>query len=213
MLSKMDFEFKPRGWVHVKGKGNMLTYLVVGKKMRFSSEVQPQLNSRNTFASVVYGMIKRRHNSAKNKPGNFLTLTVIISINSKNISLFKAAVHQEFTVNSLAFSSNEFPRVWRQSFNQFSPPLNTHHHQSSPSREIRVTGKDRQKALQTLSENSFLQHKLRHASEGNEFKEKKRNLSYHSTLEVSKSCQETPFHSHTARKMTNIPENQDEMKN
>ena len=68
MLSKTEFECIPQGWVYVKGKGKMLTYFIVGKR-NFKLQDQTKSNNRSSFASVVYGLIKRRHNSAKTRSG------------------------------------------------------------------------------------------------------------------------------------------------
>lgn len=69
MLSKKEFEFVPQGWVHIKGRGKMLTYIIAGKR-GFQLQDQPKFNNRSSFASVVYGMMKRRHSSAKSGPIN-----------------------------------------------------------------------------------------------------------------------------------------------
>jgi hypothetical protein len=54
------FRFQTRGLVHVKGKGEMETYLVVGKETGSPAGVQRQPSSRSSLAAVVYGMVRAR---------------------------------------------------------------------------------------------------------------------------------------------------------
>ena len=52
--------------MQVKGKGEMQTYLVVGKETGSPAGVQRQPSSRSSLAAVVYGMVRarRRHTTS-----------------------------------------------------------------------------------------------------------------------------------------------------
>lgn len=67
ILSARGYRLQPRGLVQVKGKGEMQTYLVVGKEMGSPKGVHRQPSSRSSLAAVVYGMVRarRRHTTAK----------------------------------------------------------------------------------------------------------------------------------------------------
>jgi len=60
VLCVRGFRFQTRGLVHVKGKGEMETYLVVGKETGSPAGVQRQPSSRSSLAAVVYGMVRAR---------------------------------------------------------------------------------------------------------------------------------------------------------
>jgi len=53
--------------VQVKGKGEMQTYLVLGKEMGSPAGVHRQPSSRSSISAVIYGMVqaRKRHNSTK----------------------------------------------------------------------------------------------------------------------------------------------------
>lgn len=67
ILSVRGYRLQPRGLVQVKGKGEMQTYLVVGKEMGSPKGVHRQPSSRSSLAAVVYGMVRarRRHTTTK----------------------------------------------------------------------------------------------------------------------------------------------------
>ncbi|XP_046654738.1 adenylate cyclase type 8-like [Daphnia pulicaria] len=60
ILSERGYRLQPRGLVQVKGKGEMQTYLVVGKEMGSPKGVHRQPSSRSSLAVVVYGMVRAR---------------------------------------------------------------------------------------------------------------------------------------------------------
>jgi adenylate cyclase 8 len=62
ILSERGYIVKERGLIQVKGKGEMLTFYVLGRKIsrswRFGRTVSLQGN--NSLAEVVYGMVRAR---------------------------------------------------------------------------------------------------------------------------------------------------------
>lgn len=56
--------------VKVKGKGEMQTYLVVGKESVSPKGVHRQVSCRSSLAAVVYGLVRaRRRRNNVDKPG------------------------------------------------------------------------------------------------------------------------------------------------
>lgn len=72
VLCVRGFCFETRGLVDVKGKGQMETYLVVGKEIGSPAGVQRQPSSRSSLAAVVYGMVRaRRKHTIRGIPTGF----------------------------------------------------------------------------------------------------------------------------------------------
>ncbi|RWS13387.1 adenylate cyclase type 8-like protein, partial [Dinothrombium tinctorium] len=60
ILEEQGFRVKYRGLIPVKGKGEMETYYVLGKKIERSKSFGRQQNTENSLAAVVYGMVQVR---------------------------------------------------------------------------------------------------------------------------------------------------------
>jgi adenylate cyclase 8 len=75
ILSERGYIVKERGLIQVKGKGEMLTFYVLGRKIsrswRFGRTVSLQGN--NSLAEVVYGMVRarKRRKTTKGKTNHF----------------------------------------------------------------------------------------------------------------------------------------------
>ena len=59
ILSDRGYVVKERGIIYVKGKGNMRTYFILGRKIsrRYGRRIG---NANNSLAEVVYGMVRAR---------------------------------------------------------------------------------------------------------------------------------------------------------
>lgn len=71
ILSERGYRMQPRGLVKVKGKGEMQTYLVIGKEMGSPKGVHRQPSNRSSLAAVVYGMVRARRRQTTAKQGKF----------------------------------------------------------------------------------------------------------------------------------------------
>ncbi|KZS05949.1 putative Adenylyl cyclase [Daphnia magna] len=69
ILSERGYRMQPRGLVKVKGKGEMQTYLVIGKEMGSPKGVHRQPSNRSSLAAVVYGMVRARRRQTTAKQG------------------------------------------------------------------------------------------------------------------------------------------------
>ncbi|XP_046634462.1 adenylate cyclase type 8-like [Daphnia pulicaria] len=64
ILSERGYKLQSRGFVQVKGKGQMETYFVLGKETSSTTGVVRQQTSvRNSWAAVVYRMASRNHST------------------------------------------------------------------------------------------------------------------------------------------------------
>jgi len=63
------YEAEFRGSISVKGKGEMQTYFVVGKKGAVTNTLSRQSSQISSLATVVYGMVqaRRRQNTVKKR--------------------------------------------------------------------------------------------------------------------------------------------------
>lgn len=63
------YETEFRGSIAVKGKGEMKTYFVVGKKGAVKNNLSRQSSQVSSLATVVYGMVqaRRRQNTVKKR--------------------------------------------------------------------------------------------------------------------------------------------------
>ena len=61
ILKERGYQVKERGKIPVKGKGEMLTYYVLGRKISRSWHLGRTINQgNNSLAEVVYGMVRAR---------------------------------------------------------------------------------------------------------------------------------------------------------
>ena len=60
--------------VKVKGKGEMQTYLVIGKESGSPKGVHRQASCRSSLAAVVGCLVRARRRRIEEKPGNFMLL-------------------------------------------------------------------------------------------------------------------------------------------
>lgn len=69
ILMDRGYEAEFRGSIAVKGKGEMKTYFVVGKKGAVANNLSRQSSQISSLATVVYGMVqaRRRQNTVKKR--------------------------------------------------------------------------------------------------------------------------------------------------
>lgn len=69
ILMDRGYETEFRGSIAVKGKGEMKTYFVVGKKGAVANNLSRQSSQISSLATVVYGMVqaRRRQNTVKKR--------------------------------------------------------------------------------------------------------------------------------------------------
>lgn len=69
ILMDRGYEAEFRGLIAVKGKGEMKTYFVVGKKGAVANALSRQSSQISSLATVVYGMVqaRRRQNTVKKR--------------------------------------------------------------------------------------------------------------------------------------------------
>ena len=83
---------KERGIINVKGKGDMLTFYVIGRKISRSWRFGKTVNQgNNSLAEVVYGMVrarKRRTARRKGKGRDYLLTTPERAHRSQFLSFF-----------------------------------------------------------------------------------------------------------------------------
>ena len=91
ILSERGYIVKERGLIQVKGKGEMLTFYVLGRKIsrswRFGRTVSLQGN--NSLAEVVYGMVRARKRRKTTKGNQVISESVCFSSNAHIINLLK----------------------------------------------------------------------------------------------------------------------------
>lgn len=60
-MAERGYVVKERGVINVKGKGEMLTFYVIGRKISRSWRFGKTVNQgNNSLAEVVYGMVRHR---------------------------------------------------------------------------------------------------------------------------------------------------------
>ncbi len=74
ILAERGYVVKERGVISVKGKGEMLTFYVIGRKISRSGRFGKTLNQgNNSLAEVVYGMVRaRKRRTARRGKGKTL---------------------------------------------------------------------------------------------------------------------------------------------
>ena len=95
ILSERGYRLQPRGLVQVKGKGEMQTYLVVGKEMGSPKGVHRQPSSRSSLAAVVYGMVRARRRQTTAKQGKIKGNNELTSNRNfvTRFSLYRQIIH------------------------------------------------------------------------------------------------------------------------
>lgn len=131
ILSERGYRMQPRGLVKVKGKGEMQTYLVIGKEMGSPKGVHRQPSNRSSLAAVVYGMVRARRRQTTAKQGKFkwrpstrhvrviesnINLPAITTFRSPYVSSSGAAVTQDFDSASSCYVIVERVRCTRSSW-------------------------------------------------------------------------------------------------
>lgn len=74
ILAERGYVVKERGIISVKGKGQMLTFYVIGRKISRSWRFGKTVNQgNNSLAEVVYGMVRarKRRTAPRKGKGNY----------------------------------------------------------------------------------------------------------------------------------------------
>ena len=70
ILAERGYVVKERGIINVKGKGEMLTFYVIGRKISRSWRFGKTVNQgNNSLAEVVYGMVRARKRRTARRKG------------------------------------------------------------------------------------------------------------------------------------------------
>ena len=74
ILAERGYIVRERGVINVKGKGEMLTFYVMGRKISRSWRFGKTVNqNNNSLAEVVYGMVRaRKRRSARRGKGMYV---------------------------------------------------------------------------------------------------------------------------------------------